>query len=195
MSDLEESEPSVPPTPGGVAVFQAPRPVRGRRPSPGEERPGATPGSNPDIDSPFLDLFPDGTPRPNRTARPAPTRSPAAPPAQRRAGWDEQPEPTARPTRRPDDRVETDPVTRRAAGRPDRERAPDRERVPDRERAARPGPTRSTAGAPAERPSWSTGERQPTVDPARPVVHPAAAAGPTQSDPVPPAGNMPVVRQ
>ncbi|WDZ85707.1 ATP-binding protein [Micromonospora cathayae] len=67
---------------GGVGVFQAPRPVRGR-PTPSGPEP-ATPApapaaDSPDIDSPFLDLF--GGTRPGATRQPiAPLRRPGRDP-------------------------------------------------------------------------------------------------------------------
>jgi hypothetical protein len=111
---------------GGVAVFQAPQPVRGRPAAP------AGTGPDPDIDSPFLDLFPDGSPRRGRPARPqtAPTQrsnrwpedggwaepTPAGP-----AGWPASPPPeTAPPARRPDTRPVTGPRGNRPAGPADR---------------------------------------------------------------------------
>ncbi|XTZ13805.1 ATP-binding protein [Micromonospora echinospora] len=77
---------------GGVGVFQAPRPVRGRpTPPTGESAPPRPAPESPDIDSPFLDLFggtrPGGrqplTPlrRPGRDPLPIP-HQPAAPPVE-----------------------------------------------------------------------------------------------------------------
>lgn len=92
---------------GGVGVFQAPRPVRGRPAPPAVDTPAAPPApDSPDIDSPFLDLFGGTRPgpaarqpiaplrRPGRDPLPIPHQpaAPAVPAAPPRTG------PTAEPT-------------------------------------------------------------------------------------------------
>ncbi|MEV4755752.1 ATP-binding protein [Micromonospora sp. NPDC049559] len=85
---------------GGVAVFRAPHPParnrpaptsgNGVQPSPTSAQPSGT-AEHPDIDSPFLDLFAGGGPRPAAHPRPPRAVGPAEPPAPRRPGWGEEP--------------------------------------------------------------------------------------------------------
>ena len=156
---------------GGVAVFQAPQPARGRPAPPATTSTNPPPLDGPDIDSPFLDLFGGAMPAPaaaRPTSQPAPgaTNQPAIAPQQgtspRALG------------------------TRPATGRPDHAEPPGVPLDPP----PRPGP--GWAAHPAELPAWEPDELPepaartraaeatggvPAIDPARRRI---AAGPPTQ---------------
>ncbi|WBB78859.1 ATP-binding protein [Micromonospora sp. WMMD882] len=169
---------------GGVGVFQAPRPARGR-PAPAGPEPTtpATAPDSPDIDSPFLDLF-GGT-------RPGGNRQPIAP--LRRPGRDPLPiphqpapapvEPTAS---RSGPVTEPTPVRPHPApARPGPGPGADRPAEPPLGRSApgvEPAPTRPSPGAPAPRPPAS---------PLPPAVIAPASTPPPASAPAPPPASAP----
>ncbi|WP_415624351.1 ATP-binding protein [Phytohabitans flavus] len=96
VSDPDEDEDDLIPSPdhGAVAVFQAPQAPR--RPAGGPSPHGRGEGEHADIDSPFLDLFSSSA------GRPAPPRSAARAPAAR----------VAEPLRRPVEATPAEPVRR-----------------------------------------------------------------------------------
>ncbi|MFC7550310.1 ATP-binding protein [Plantactinospora sp. GCM10030261] len=135
--DAESLDPALVTSPGqgGVARFQAPRPVR-RRPAPSptdqtgpSNSSGSRPGDHPDIDSPFLDLF-------GHTPSPRPT----AAPHQRSSGWGEQPAPPP-----------PQPVADSLRGTPPRHVEPTPPAQPAPPTQAAPPTHESPAARPAER--------------------------------------------
>ncbi|MEU4566365.1 ATP-binding protein [Micromonospora sp. NPDC023956] len=165
---------------GGVGVFQAPRPVRGRpTPPAGESAPPHPTPESPDIDSPFLDLFGGTRPgarqpltplrRPGRDPLPIP-HQPTAPPVEPAAPRAtpptvEPPRPAPAPPRTRAVPVDETPV-------PAPPVAPAPEPEPPAPVAALT-PPESPAGLPRvpEQPT----ERLPV---ARPLAEPAPAAAP-----------------
>ncbi len=190
-----ENAPVTSPGHGGVAVFQAPQPVRSRSvASSGDAaiRPG--PAEHPDIDSPFLDLFGAGPPRPPRTGRstpsPVPPESATAPASAEPIGgpgngW-RAPEPRTGQPLEPIDppNPEPDEPTRASWQTDAADQHPGSVLWPTDEPAIdRTPPPMTAPGGPAGISTRQIPE-QPTHPPAR---HTPAASGTTGTPPIPPA--------